>query len=336
MPLKLHQLPYLELTMTTTSTSGTSNSVNNGGHNGIIRSFSNAFKRSRASTYVLNADTLPKERKIGLFNYRPKYLQALNDPKWLLLVLSVFQLSHGMAIVGFRTSMVTSIEKRFKLTSLHFGIIVAFYNVGGAITGAILALLGRRWSRSITIGGGCFIVGISYILFALPHFLLGSYKLTVPQGESPPAYNSSLHISSTSLPMSCQSNIYQYWGYIPLFTISQFLAGCGASTLWTMAWDYIEENVSPTASSVYTTSIMLTSGLGPSIGFIAGAFLVNTYVDWPNKPKGKKRRFKIIIRTGVYYNGIHTISNFTMREIISYLYFYRRHSFFLYSYYILQ
>ena len=281
--------------MTTTSTSGASYSVNNVEHSGIIRSFSNAFKRSRASTYVLNVDTLSKERKIGLFNYRPKYLQTLNDPKWLLLVLTIFQLSVGMTTIGFRTSMVTSIQKRFKLTSLHFGIITAFYNVGGAITGTILALFGRRWSRSITIGSGCFIVGISYILFALPHFLVGSYKLDVSQQGSTVACNNSLYSSSTPLLTPCRNNIYRYWAYIPFFIFSQFLAGCGASTLWTMAWDYIEENVSPTASSVYTTTIMLTSGLGPSIGFILGAFLVNTYVDWPNKPQGKDKHLEVVL-----------------------------------------
>ncbi|EDV28802.1 uncharacterized protein TRIADDRAFT_1077, partial [Trichoplax adhaerens] len=217
----------------------------------------------------------------GFIDYRPKWLQVFNDPKWLLLVLMLFQLSVGMATAGFRTTVLTSIEKRFYLTSLHFGVIVAFYNIGGAMIGSFLALFGRRWPRSVIIGSGCCVVGISYILFALPHFLVSPYKLLFLRQGSFPTCNGSLHSQAASATTQCHDSIRRYRAFMPLFIISQFLAGCGASTLWTTAWDYIEENVSPTASSIYTSSVMLFSGLGPTIGFILGAFFVRTPVDWP-------------------------------------------------------
>jgi len=59
---------------------------------------------------------------------------------------------------------------RFELTSTESGLILSCYDIAGSATVLFVAYVGGRGHIPLWIGWGMFLVGLSGIIFSLPHF----------------------------------------------------------------------------------------------------------------------------------------------------------------------
>jgi hypothetical protein len=79
--------------------------------------------------------------------------------------------------VGYRNSVVTTIEKRYEFSSVFSGVLSGCLEVGSLITTLFVSYFCARSHipRCIAVSALCCAVGS--VLYALPHFLSGSYTV---------------------------------------------------------------------------------------------------------------------------------------------------------------
>ena len=71
---------------------------------------------------------------------------------------------------------VTSLEKRFNLSSKEMGLVVGADEIGSLIFLLPVGYLGGRGSKPRWIGGGMVLIGLGALIFALPHYTTGEYR----------------------------------------------------------------------------------------------------------------------------------------------------------------
>ena len=77
---------------------------------------------------------------------------------------------------GFINTGITSLEKRFSLTSQQTGFISSFYDIASLLLLIPVGYFGGRGSKPRWLGIGGFVSAIGCIVFASPHFLSGLYE----------------------------------------------------------------------------------------------------------------------------------------------------------------
>ncbi len=78
---------------------------------------------------------------------------------------------------GYINSVITTIEKRFEISSSLTGLIASSYEIGNVITVIFVSYLGSRRHIPIWIGVGAVIMGIGSMLFSVPHFIGDPYSV---------------------------------------------------------------------------------------------------------------------------------------------------------------
>lgn len=84
----------------------------------------------------------------------------------------------GLIVNGFINVVITTIEKRFGLRSRQTGLVASGYDIASFICLIPVTYFGGRIgaSKPKWIGWGVILMGLGSLTFALPHFLVGSYK----------------------------------------------------------------------------------------------------------------------------------------------------------------
>jgi organic anion transporter 3A len=100
---------------------------------------------------------------------------------FLLSLLVILQQSLSS---GYLNSVITTIEKRYEIPSSVSGIIASMYEIGNVFTVIFVSYLGSRRHIPAFIGVGAIVMGLSSILFALPHFLSDSYSASFAFGAN--------------------------------------------------------------------------------------------------------------------------------------------------------
>ena len=83
-----------------------------------------------------------------------------------------------MCINGLSNVVITSIERRFGLSSSQTGLIASSYDIASLIVTVPITYFGGRpgASKPKWIGGGLLLMGLGSFLWSLPHFLTGTYR----------------------------------------------------------------------------------------------------------------------------------------------------------------
>lgn len=76
---------------------------------------------------------------------------------------------------GYINSVITTIEKRFEISSGLSGLIASSYEIGNVVTVIFVSYLGSRRHIPVWIGIGAVIMGIGSTLFSVPHFTGDAY-----------------------------------------------------------------------------------------------------------------------------------------------------------------
>ena len=81
---------------------------------------------------------------------------------------------------GFNIAAITTLERRFHFNSQQTGLIASINEVSSLIVTLIVSFFGSYGNKPRWIGLSIGLVGLSLIMFALPHFLVEKYD--PPQG----------------------------------------------------------------------------------------------------------------------------------------------------------
>lgn len=199
----------------------------------------------------------------------------------LLLLFSIITTNAGLIVNGFINVVISTIERRFGLRSSETGLVASGYDIASFICLVPVTYFGGRYdsSKPNIIAWGIILLGLGSLTFALPHFLVPSYRATTKdshicsinhtQYDNTSDYYHSSHMDETKLLIGTrgldvnnwkQSEVdgsHDYSWTMWLFFAAQLMHGAGAAPLFTLGVTYIDENVSKKMSSVYLGKFLL-------------------------------------------------------------------------------
>ena len=154
---------------------------------------------------------------------------------------------------GYLNSVISTIEKRYEIPSSTSGVLASTYGVGNVATILFVSYLGSQGHIPVFIGFGVLLMGLSSILFALPHFIASPNARPTAEGEifvtqeniCQKGGNRSGFSSVDSLMRRSQTCLHQITSTIPVlfFALSQLLLGIGGSPFLTLGTAYIDNHV---------------------------------------------------------------------------------------------
>ncbi|XP_034951398.1 solute carrier organic anion transporter family member 4A1 isoform X2 [Chelonus insularis] len=248
----------------------------------LTEQFDGPVKEEMKEEMQLDMEKVSSKKLCGWFWFRPSYLQKFRTAKWALFWLCWAGAMQGMVVNGFINVVITTIEKRFGLTSSETGLIAGGYDIASFILLIPVSYLGGRSkaSKPKYIGIGVLVLGMGSLLFASPHYLARTY-----QGSQQTEV-----VCQKTNETSVSSKCDDHWGptegepfkgfYLMIFLIAQLLHGAGASPFYTLGVTYLDENVSKKMSSVYLGIYYTMAVIGPALGYVVGGELLKLYTDF--------------------------------------------------------
>lgn len=116
---------------------------------------------------------------------RNEFFQKFASKKWLVIVYGILSLIFASAGSYF-SATITTLEKRFKISSKNLGIISTGNDISALILSAFISYYGGKKHRPRLIGLGLVLIALHCIINASPHLIYGggqeAYDLTV-EGE---------------------------------------------------------------------------------------------------------------------------------------------------------
>lgn len=92
----------------------------------------------------------------------------------------------GLVVNGCINVVITTIERRFGLSSSQTGLVSSGYDIASFLCLVPVTYFGGRAgaSKPRWIGWGVVIMGLGSLTFALPHLLVGTYRATKAAGSN--------------------------------------------------------------------------------------------------------------------------------------------------------
>uniref|UniRef100_A0A8C6UEV3 Solute carrier organic anion transporter family member n=1 Tax=Neogobius melanostomus TaxID=47308 RepID=A0A8C6UEV3_9GOBI len=192
---------------------------------------------------------------------------------------------------SYMKSTITQLERRFDISSYLIGIIDGSFEIGNLLVIAFVSYFGAKLHRPKIIAFGCVLMSFGTFLIAMPHFLIGSYKIRTAVRAS---VNSS-NLLSPCLPGPPDSTVtgapYYYfsdcdrdsgvsmWIYVFL---GNLLRGIGETPVQPLGISYIDDFARPENAAFYIGCVQTISVIGPVFGYLLGSLCAKIYVDVGN------------------------------------------------------
>ena len=206
--------------------------------------------------------------RCGIFKWTPNWLQIFNNPKVLVLSLGYFLIFQGSIATGFISVGISSIEKRYNLSSSLSAFAAVSYEIGVIIFILFTSYFGGRSHKPRVLGVSLLVMGIGSFIFASPHYFSGAYYFNVTSTEV--CTNASEFAPSCTIP-----HLYFY----PLFLIGNIIIGCGSSTLYTVGTGLVDDSTHPRYSPIYLSVVNIVAVAGPCVGFGLGGVFLSIFVN---------------------------------------------------------
>uniref|UniRef100_A0A7E4V7V1 Solute carrier organic anion transporter family member n=1 Tax=Panagrellus redivivus TaxID=6233 RepID=A0A7E4V7V1_PANRE len=234
-------------------------------------------------------DGLVQQSQCGIGKWRPQWLQRFSTKQWMLFLMCWFCTIQGMLINGLVPSSISTIERRYELSTSTLGRIMQFYDFGYVLFCIPVSYFGGRHSKSLVLGGGLALMALGSFMFSMPHLIADSYTTSHNPSDNglSQCYESSINQSATisvaqAALRSCPSPENQpgNFRYVFLFSLAHFLHGMGATPLFTIGVSYIDENVGPAVSSMYLGVFYAFAIFGPAFGFLMSSTFLRYHTDF--------------------------------------------------------
>ncbi|XP_006875498.1 PREDICTED: solute carrier organic anion transporter family member 2B1 [Chrysochloris asiatica] len=225
----------------------------------------------------------------------PQDLQSsvFHSIKFFVLCHSLLQLAQLM-ISGYLKSSISTVEKRFGLSSQTSGLLVAFNEVGNTALIVFVSYFGSRAHRPRLIGCGAVLVALAGLLMSLPHFISEPYRYDHTSHEDlPQDSEASLCLPMTSNPApasvngTCSSYAEaQHLTVVGIMFMAQTLLGVGAVPIQPFGISYIDDFAHNSNSPLYLGILFAVTMLGPGLAYGLGGLMLRLYVDIDRMPEG--------------------------------------------------
>ncbi|NXB91944.1 SO2B1 protein, partial [Vidua chalybeata] len=196
----------------------------------------------------------------------------------------LLQLSQ-LLVSGYLKSSISTIERRYGLSSQTSGLLASFNEVGNTLLIVFVSYLGSRVHRPRLIGGGALLVSLAGFLMALPHFITGPYE-----------YDRSVASTFSNTTDLCQPGAPGAWANLsdasctPLASrenhevllvmfVAQALLGIGGVPIQPFGISYIDDFASERNSPLYLGILFSLTVVGPGVAFMLGSAMLRFYVD---------------------------------------------------------
>ncbi|NXR79289.1 SO2B1 protein, partial [Pycnonotus jocosus] len=196
----------------------------------------------------------------------------------------LLQLSQ-LLVSGYLKSSISTIERRYGLSSQTSGLLASFNEVGNTLLIVFLSYLGSRVHRPRLIGCGALLVSLAGFLMALPHFLTGPYQ-----------YDQSLPSTFSNSTDLCQPGPPGSWANLSdgsctprasrenhevllVMFVAQALLGIGGVPIQPFGISYIDDFASERNSPLYLGILFSVTVIGPGVAFMLGSAMLRFYVD---------------------------------------------------------
>ncbi|KAM9348609.1 solute carrier organic anion transporter family member 2B1 [Symphorus nematophorus] len=261
-------------------------------------------------------------------SHPPARRQSLfNNIKFFVFCHSLLQLAQ-LLVSGYMKSSISTIERRYGLSSQKSGLLASFNEVGNTVLIVFVSFFGSRVHRPRFIGGGALLACLASLMMAMPHFLSGPYEYTdrisSASGDNSSGLCQSEGALTTSLSnQSCsqQESPAQRVVY-PLLLLGQLLLGIGAVPIQPFGISYIDDYASKKNSPLYLGILLAVTSIGPAFGFITGSLMLRFYVDFDKMSKDEiQLNHKDLRWVGAWWLGFLVASCLLFLTALPYLFF---------------
>jgi len=176
---------------------------------------STATDGSRTTVENIMADNGGRFQKgFGCLHFRPACLQFLASAGWFVVFMCLASFLQSMAVSGLLGVTISTIERRFALSSSQTAWIPATYEIAGAPALLVIGYVGSSLRRPVWIGGGLVLLGLGVGIYWIPHFVAPPYRYADSGDSSNLCVETAWNISSNaSIPVDNRcvfSAVYKY------------------------------------------------------------------------------------------------------------------------------
>ncbi|XP_021361731.1 solute carrier organic anion transporter family member 4A1-like [Mizuhopecten yessoensis] len=191
---------------------------------------------------------------------------------WMCLIGFV----EGAAVNGIVNIILTTLEKRFNLSSSQAGLIVSSTDIGAIIFVLLVSYLGSKGHRPRWLGGGTLVMMFGSLIFIIPHIFGDTYDIS-----SIEAGGNGTAICDPNSPDPCATQTSgETSGFLYIFMLAQFVHGIGFTPFFTLGTAYVDDNAKTESTAIYLGMIYAVTALGVAAGFIGGGQFLNLWIDF--------------------------------------------------------
>ncbi|KAJ6223851.1 hypothetical protein RDWZM_002396 [Blomia tropicalis] len=203
---------------------------------------------------------------------------------------------------GYFNSVITTIEKRFDISSQMSGAIVSTFELGNLATIIFVSYFGTHRHIPRWIGTGIVVTAIGSLIFAVPHFMSLSPGLDVNSSRNPSGDDNTCRIPQPQLsspflekasqfinpplgsyhetiddPTCIEADQRTIAPQMLVFMLAMVLIGCGGTPIFTLGTTYIDDHVPKESSSMYMGCMYSMVAFGLVCGFLLGGYFINVH-----------------------------------------------------------